>query len=125
MTAARFFLVSAALTTQNASIPNYLVDNVTCYICTARHNLSDDEVSTSFETFFESDEKFASNEFIFSYSKETATRQRGDNRISNDSSDMFVKLQALHESNVSLPVFICNGYKMPPSSGIIVLAEQI
>lgn len=109
-----------------STIYNSVVDNVLCYISTARHLQSDEHLISVCKAFYASDKITAAKEVLYKQSGEVMTKRRGDCKMRSDLVDMLSLFRRLDEEGKVLPNFLCDGYsKMPPASGFEIIAEHI
>ena len=107
-------------------VPNAVVNNVLCFVGSARHSYADKNTVSICEAFYSYEEIFTAKEILFSLCSEHCTRRRGDNRVSADLNDMLSQLRKADENSLDLPKFLCDSHsKMPPSSGFEVLSEHL
>ena len=102
------------------------VDNVLCYISTARHSFTDEVISSACISFYKLEDITAAKETLFRYANESLKNRRGENRIKADVLDIIALFRKCDENDVELPKFLSDGWnKMPPSNGFEVIAEHI
>ena len=108
------------------SIENAVMNNVLCYIGTARHVLSDQNIVSACIMFYNETLIKEAKEILFNCAVENMTKRRGQNKAKSDVEDILELFKKLDDDSQPIPQFLCNGYaKMPPSSGFEVITEHL
>ena len=89
------------------------VNNVLCFISTAKHTYTDHNIICSCQSFYKADEISEAKDLLFEIANEAIIKRRGESRMKNDLCDMLTLMRKLDEN------------KMPPAAGIEVVAEHI
>ena len=105
---------------------NLVVNNVLCYLSTARHSQTEQSMIAACQSFYKYEDILDAKETLYGFGEETITKRRGDAKARMDITDMIAVLQTYDEKKVTIPTIVCDGYnKMPPASGFEILAEHI
>ena len=106
--------------------PETCINNVLCYISTAKHSCDQQTIISMCMAFYKEDEINKAKEVLYKSADETFKKRIGDGRMKNNICDMLQISRKFDESDSVLPKFLCDGYnKMPPSAGFEVIAEHI
>lgn len=109
-----------------SSIPNAINNSVLCFLTTARHSNTDENLIRTCEAFYKYETVFSAKEILYNLTDERCVKRKGDHRLKADLTDMVELLRKLDEGGTVLPSFLCDGYgKMPPAAGFEILAEHI
>lgn len=109
-----------------ASIENAVVNNVLCYLSSARHIVDEQSLVASCMTFYSNDVIFEAKEVLCNCTGKEITKRRGDGKVKAHIIDMLAMLRQQDEDDAPLPTFLCNGYnKMPPANGFDVITEHL
>ena len=105
---------------------NSVVNNVLCYITTARHSYTEENMMSCCLSFFKASDITEAKDLLYSKAETETTARKGKSKSTSELSDIFSLLKTVDESERELPKFLCDGFnKMPPAAGFEVLAEHI
>ena len=105
---------------------NSVVNYVLCYITTARHSYTEENMMSCCLSFFKASDITEAKDLLYSKAETETTARKGKSKSTSELSDIFSLLKTVDESERELPKFLCDGFnKMPPAAGFEVLAEHI
>ena len=108
------------------TVSNAAINNVLCYITSARCSYSEQVISTTCLSFYNSEKIEQAKEVLFNCLLEPITKRRGDNKSRSDVSDILEILKKSEAKKLAIPKFLCDSHgKMPPTSGFEVIAEHL
>ena len=103
-----------------------IIDNVLCYVSTARHTLKNDDILQTCLAFYKEEEIIKAKDLLCDIVGEKSKRRRNENRVLNELKDIMEMLCKSDEKNVSLPKFVVEKYDgLPPTSGFEVVANSV
>ena len=107
-------------------IKNAVINDVLCYIASARRTLSDQAMISICQAFYSHEKIFEAKELLYNFTDDNIVKRRGDGRVKADLTDIITLLRKLEENNVQLPKFLADDFRsIPPVSGYEVIAEHI
>ena len=103
-----------------------LINNVLCYISTARDCMKGDDLVRVCLGFFKSEDIVDAKDLLCDIIGEKGKRRRNENRLMHELHDILSLLNKCDDGDVLLPKFVADSYNaLPPSSGFEVIAGQI
>ena len=79
-------------TNENGDERNLFVDNILCYLSTARDSMKKDDILRTCLAFYKLDDIIKSKEALFSFVGEKPKHRRGEDRLMNEIHDIMVIL---------------------------------
>ena len=103
-----------------------VVNNVLCYISSARHSLPNDQIIQCCLPFYDYDEIKDAKDIIFKSLKEKSVRRRGDNAKKAEIQDILDALVKMEEREIPISCYVANSFKaMPPTSGFELIGSML
>ena len=103
-----------------------IVNNILCYISTARNTLKNDDIIHVCLAFYKEEEIINAKDLICEIIGEKSKRRRNENRILNELKDIMEMLRTSDEKGLSLPKFVADRYDgLPPTSGFELVANAV
>ena len=116
----------ASASTEVAREKELLINNVLCYISTARDCMKGDDIVRVCLGFFKSDDIVGAKDTLCDIVGEKGKRRRNENRLMHELDDILSLLNKCDDGDIRLPKFVADSYNaLPPSSGFEVIAGQI
>ena len=108
------------------SSENVVVNNVLCYINSARHSLSNDQIIQCCLPFYDYDDIKSAKDNVYKSLKESSKRRRGDNAKKAEIQDILDALAKHEEREIPIPCYGADSYKaMPPTSGFEIIGSML
>ena len=106
---------------------DHCLNGALCFISSARALHTFDDVISSFESFYSSDEISVAKTIIYDIVGENPPKRIGSGKDKRDLQDILDLFDKCDETNKTLPTFVTNSFKaMPPhSSGFLMLSKHI
>ena len=99
-----------------------VVNNVLCYLSTARHENTEVIIVAACRSFYNCEEIVEAKEIFFKLFNKQVLKRRGDDKTKSDLTDILQLMRDNALASVHTPNFLANGYnKMPPSAGFEVI----
>ena len=93
------------------------VNNILCFISTARHTKTDKQILKYCLSFYEINEIREAETLLFNYGKERSVRRRSDNSGKSEIMDILDQFRTLEETHVAIPTFVADSFDaMPPTA---------
>ena len=106
--------------------PEMAINNVLCYVSTARHSLRKDDIIRVCLSFFKDDEIITAKDTVYKIYGEEPKRRRHKNRMLNETQDLLDILEKCDEKGLAIPKYVADAYdSLPPTSGFEVIAQSI
>lgn len=106
--------------------PNLVINDVLCYVSTARHQMRRDDIVKVCLTFYSEDKIIKAKDLVFESFGEKPKRRRHENRMLNEVIDLLDILERCDEENFNLPKYVADSYdSLPPTSGFEVIAQSV
>ena len=103
-----------------------IINDILCYISTARNSKTDDYIIQCCLPFFNISKIKEAKSLICTYSSDRPIHRRGDNLIKSELTDILELFRKCEESNITLPKFVAESYdSMPPGSGFELISNTI
>ena len=103
-----------------------VIDNVLCYISTARDCMKAEDITRVCSAFFNSDDIIGAKDRLCDIIGEKGKRRRNENRLLHELQDILNLLEKCDGGEVLLPKFVADSYNaLPPSSGFEIIASHI
>lgn len=110
----------------NDSMGDLIINNILCYITSARKSLTTDQIIQCCIAFYNKQQIYDAKDYIFSLNNESSTRRRGNNAIRSEIEDIIKVLTKYEEDEIKIPKFVCDSFDcMPPSGGFEIVSLQI
>ena len=107
-------------------IEDAVVNNVLCYLSSARHSYSENSITSICQSFYNADKIYEAKEILFDISKDPVINRRGEGKVKATVLDIVSLLRKIDDNSIPCPKFVCDGYDgMPPSSGFEIIAEHM
>ena len=116
----------AAANTEDSEV-KITINNVLCYISSARHSLRCDDIIRTCLVFYENDDIVKAKDMLFEMVGEKPKRRRFENRMMHELQDIIDMLKRCDdEESLILPRFVADSFSgMPPSSGFEIVAQAM
>ena len=105
---------------------DFVVNNMLCYITTARHSMKSDDIVMACIAFYHPDDIIKSKDLLFDLVGERPIRRRNENRILHEVQDAMELVKKCEEEGINIPSFVCDSYNgLPASSGFELIANHV
>lgn len=105
---------------------NIVLNNVLCYISTARNTLPNDEIVTAVISYYNQDEITKARNYIFQLYKKQEKRRQGENRLKNMVQDILDLFVTIDNEDLEIPKFVADSFDaLPPVTGFSAVARHI
>ena len=105
---------------------NIVINNLLCYISTARHAISKEQIISCCWSFYDLNIVKEAKEILFAANNDKPVRRRGDVALKHELEDIYDKFVKYDECNIPLPKFVADNYSaMPPTSGYELIGSTI
>ena len=92
------------------TLNNAVINNIFCYISSARHSIADDNIIAACEFFYKHDDVISAKKILYTFSKENLTERRCENKCNQDIKNMLNLFRVLDEEKMNFLSFLCDGY---------------
>ena len=111
---------------EELSYKKLVINNVLCYVSTARHSKKIDDIIHVCLAFYKDEDIIKGKDLLYGIINEKPKRRRHENRIMNELKDILDILSRCDEDGTELPRFVVDEYDgLPPSSGFELVANSI
>lgn len=98
------------------------VDNLLCYVTTARHSMKTDEIVRICVTFYKETDILKSKEYLCQLVDERNIRRRNEDRLVNEMRDIMDIITRCDDKDIILPKFVADSYDgLPPHRALSLL----
>lgn len=102
------------------------INSVLCYVSTARHSKTDNEIANICLGFYSGDLIKDAKDLIYKITNDESIRRRGTNRMWAEIQDVIDALRKCDEKGIDLPTFVADSYdSLPPSTGFEIIASTL
>ena len=102
------------------------VDNLICYVTTARHSMKTNEIIRICITFYKETDILRSKEYLCQLVEERNIHWCNEDRLVNEMKDIMDIITRCDDKDKTLPKFVADSYDgLPPTSGFEVVANYI
>ena len=113
-------------TNEVSSEANLVINNILCYIYTARDSMKKDDIIRACLAFYKQDDIVKGKELLYGFVGEKPKHRRGEDKLLNEMHDLMSVFDRCDVKNVKLPKIVTDSYNgMPPSSGFETVAHHI
>ena len=115
-----------AQTSESENEVTPIINNVLCYMSTARHSMRSDDIIRACLVFYKEDDIIKGKDLLYEIAGERSIRRRNENRKFNELQDILDLFKKCDDNDMKIPKFVADTYNgMPPSSGFDVVAQAI
>ena len=115
-----------AQTSEDLNEASPIINNLLCYVSTARHSMRNDDIIRACLVFYKDEEIIKGKDLLYEIGRERPIRRRNENRIMHELQDILDLFKKCDDNNMKIPKFVADEYNgMPPSSGFDVIAQAI
>ena len=109
-----------------ATTDSTFINDVLCFISTARNSLAVDYISNTVHAFYELSAITAAKDLLCDLCNEKSIKRKGDNKVKHTIEDIFKLFDSAFDKEISLPKFVAEKFdSLPPTSGFDCLANKI
>ena len=120
------FLKMPSASAEGGCKKELMINNVLCYISTARDCMKADDIVRVCLGFFKSEDIVGAKDLLCDIAGEKGKRRRNENRLLHELQDILNLLERCDDGDVMLPKFVADSYNaLPPTSGFEIIASQI
>ena len=102
------------------------VNNILCYISTARHAKTDEQILQYCLPFYDLNDIREAKDILCKLSNERNTKRRGDNSKTTEISDILDLFRKYDDTNISIPKYVADSFNaMPPTAGYDLLSPLL
>jgi hypothetical protein len=103
-----------------------LTNDILCFISTARHEKSNNEIVISVESFYDFVKIKEAKDLVYDLCKRKICRRKKDEKISKEIGDILSIFETIDEEKISVPRFVAERFdSLPPSSGFDAIARNM
>ena len=103
-----------------------VLNNVLCFISSARASAPANDIISKAHAFYESAQIITAKDLIFRLINENVVRRKSDDKYIRELKDILDAFNKAEEKSISLPTFVAMGAAaLPPSSGFEVIVDII
>ena len=103
-----------------------IINNVLCYMSTARHSMRSDDIIRACLVFYKEDDIIKGKDLLYEIAGEISIRRRNENRKFNELQDILDLFKKCDDNDKKIPKFVADTYNgMPPSSGFDIAAQAV
>ena len=102
-----------------------IINNVLCYISSARHSLPEDNIIIVVKSFYSFDKIKEAKDVIHDLCQIKGKRRKADDKISSEIKDILTALKN-RDNAITLPRFVVDQHDgLPPNSGFLAVARNM
>ena len=104
-----------------------LVENdILCFISTARHDKSFDEIVLTVQGFYDYENIKIAKDLLFDLCSKKVIRRKAGDKISKEIGDILLLFEEIDKEKTKIPKFVATRYdSLPPSSGFEAIARNM
>lgn len=107
-------------------LENTVINDVLCYISTARSSVPEEVIILTVRSFYDFDKIKKAKDFLCKVCGVKTNRRRNDDKITTEIGDILKLFEDACVGDKEIPKFVAEGYtSMPPSSGFEIVSEHI
>ena len=111
---------------ENKTNESLLINNILCFVSTARQSTSCNEIVQICLAFYKEKEILDAKKLICDFIGEKIKYRRGENRMLYELKDLVELFARCDDDEIPLPKFVCDSHDgMPPASGFSIVANAI
>ncbi len=108
------------------NIQNAIVNDVLCYISTARHSIPADDIVSIVHSYYEHSKIASAKTLLCEICKTHPIKRRTEDKIKVDIRDMLDFFDKIDRDRVKIPQFLVDSYDaLPPATGFSVASRNI
>jgi hypothetical protein len=108
------------------NIKNAVINNILCYISTARHTVPTDDIVSIAYSYYDHSKITSAKSVLYELTGNHATKRRSEDKIKVEIRDMLDLFDKLDRDKVAIPKFLADSYDgLPPATGFSVASRNI
>ena len=108
------------------NIQNAVVNDILCYMSTARHSFSEEEILTIVYSYYAHEGISSAKTLLVQVTNINSIKRRGDNKVKLEISDILRLFEEADKKKLQLPKFLADKYDaFPPINGFSLASRNI